>query len=72
MPYLSHDFLSFAKTSIPNGLFVTFLSVVSVSHKPLMNLLWTGTILLLLGCTVAAIRRYIDKRAEVVVQTVVT
>ncbi|MBD3868098.1 MAG: cytochrome c biogenesis protein CcsA [Acidobacteria bacterium] len=46
--------------------------VVSVSHKPLMNLLWTGTILLLLGCTVAAIRRYIDKRAEVVVQTVVT
>ena len=46
--------------------------VVSVSHKPLMNLLWTGTILLLLGCTVAAIRRYIDKRAVVVVQTVVT
>jgi len=37
--------------------------VVSVTHKPLMNLLWTGTILLLVGCTVAAIRRYVDKRA---------
>jgi cytochrome c-type biogenesis protein CcmF len=38
--------------------------VVSVSHKPLMNLLWAGTILLLVGCTVAAVRRYMDKRAE--------
>lgn len=38
--------------------------VVSVSHKPLMNLLWAGTILLLIGCTVAAVRRYMDKRAE--------
>jgi cytochrome c-type biogenesis protein CcmF len=37
--------------------------IVSVTHKPLMNLLWTGTILLLVGCTVAAIRRYVDKSA---------
>ena len=33
IPYLSHDFLSFARTSMPRGLFVTFFSVVSVSHK---------------------------------------
>jgi cytochrome c biogenesis factor len=44
--------------------------VVEVSHKPLMNLLWAGTILLLIGCTVAAIRRYIDKRAEAAVKPI--
>jgi cytochrome c-type biogenesis protein CcmF len=37
--------------------------VVFVTHKPLINMLWAGTILLLLGCTVAAVRRYVDKRA---------
>ncbi len=36
--------------------------IVSVSNKPLMSLLWAGTILLLAGCTVAAVRRYVDKR----------
>ena len=44
--------------------------VVSVTHKPLMNLLWTGTILLLVGCTVAAIRRYADKNIEDAQQSV--
>lgn len=31
---------------------------VEVSTKPLIHLLWAGTILLLLGCTVAGVRRY--------------
>jgi len=38
--------------------------VITATIKPLMNVLWTGTILLLLGCTVAVIRRYADKLAR--------
>jgi cytochrome c-type biogenesis protein CcmF len=37
---------------------------VEVSTKPLINLLWVGTLLLGVGCTMALVRRYIDGRAE--------
>jgi cytochrome c-type biogenesis protein CcmF len=34
-----------------------------ISHKPFIGFLWAGTILLSLGCTVAAARRVVDDRA---------
>ncbi len=37
--------------------------VVEVSNKPLIGVLWAGTILLGLGCTIAVIRRYVELRA---------
>jgi hypothetical protein len=37
--------------------------VVNASVKPLMNLLWAGTILMPLGCGIAVTRRWIDRRA---------
>jgi hypothetical protein len=36
---------------------------VEVSSKPLIGLLWTGTILLSLGCCVAVARHVVDERA---------
>ena len=36
---------------------------VEISTKPLMNLLWVGTLLLGVGCTVAWARRLVDERA---------
>jgi hypothetical protein len=36
--------------------------VVDASVKPLIGLLWAGTILIGLGCTLAAIRRYLELR----------
>jgi cytochrome c-type biogenesis protein CcmF len=36
---------------------------VEISTKPLMNLLWFGTLLLGVGCTVAWARRVVDERA---------
>jgi len=39
----------------------TLLTTVTI--KPLMNVLWSGTIVMALGCVVAATRRYVEKRA---------
>jgi cytochrome c biogenesis factor len=36
---------------------------VEISTKPLIGLLWAGTILLGIGCTVAWVRRLVDERA---------
>jgi cytochrome c-type biogenesis protein CcmF len=36
---------------------------VEISTKPLMGLLWVGTLLLGVGCTVAWVRRLVDERA---------
>jgi cytochrome c-type biogenesis protein CcmF len=37
--------------------------LTTVTLKPLMNVLWSGTIVMALGCVVAATRRYVEKRA---------
>jgi hypothetical protein len=37
--------------------------IVAASLKPMMNVLWAGTLIMTLGCGVAVIRRYVDKRA---------
>jgi cytochrome c-type biogenesis protein CcmF len=37
--------------------------IVEASVKPLIGLLWTGTLLVGLGCTLAAIRRWLELRA---------
>jgi cytochrome c-type biogenesis protein CcmF len=36
--------------------------VVEASSKPLIGVLWAGTLLVGLGCTVAAVRRYVELR----------
>jgi cytochrome c-type biogenesis protein CcmF len=36
--------------------------VVEASNKPMIGFLWAGTMLLGLGCTVAAVRRYLELR----------
>jgi cytochrome c-type biogenesis protein CcmF len=42
----------------------TEVLAVEVSTKPLINLLWTGTLLLGVGCIIALVRRYVDSRNE--------
>jgi hypothetical protein len=39
----------------------TLLATVTV--KPMINVLWAGTIVMAIGCVVAASRRYVEKRA---------